>query len=97
MAWVTIHANIISQILDAALDGREMLCTISDAKEWLFILFAAVVGAYLGWWLRFWYRAIALTITIAIAIFITYWAFLQGWWLPIIPMAIALIIGSNVL
>lgn len=72
MAWVTIHANIILQILDAAIDGRVMLRTISEAKEWLFILFAAVVGAYLSWWLKFWYRAIALTITIAIAIFITY-------------------------
>ena len=94
MAWVTIHANIISQILDAALNGRAMLRTVSEAREWLFILFAAVVGAYLSWWLRFWYGAIALTITIAIAIFITYWAFLQGWWLPVVPSMITLILAA---
>ena len=30
----------------------------------------------------------------AIAFFITYWAFLQGWWLPIIPSAFSLILAA---
>ena len=94
MAWVTIHANIISQILDAALDGRAMLRTISQAKEWLFILFAAVVGAYLSWWLRFWYRAIALIVAFICITFLTYLAFLQGWWLPVVPSTFALILAA---
>ena len=93
MAWVTIHANIISQILDAAIDGREMLRTISEAGEWLFIIVATVVGAYLNWWLRsFWYGAIALIVAVVITVSISYWAFLQGWWLPIVPGAIAFLL-----
>ena len=94
MSWVTIHANIISQILDAAIDGREMLCTISEAKEWLFIAFAAVVGAYLSWWLHFWLKWIASAIAVVSVFLMTYLAFLQGWWLPVIPMAIAIILAA---
>ena len=95
MAWVTIHANIISQILDAAIDGRAMLRTITESKEWLYILLSAGIGAYLGWWLRNWLIAIALFIAIIITILITYLAFLQGLWLPVVPMAIALILAAT--
>ena len=44
--------------------------------------------------MRFGVNAIALIIAVTITIFITYWAFLQGWWLPIVPSAIALILAA---
>ena len=94
MSWVTIHANIISQILGAAIDGRAMLRTISSAKEWLFIALAAIVGAYLSWWLHFWLKWIASAIAVVSVFLIAYLAFLQGWWLPVIPMAIAIILAA---
>jgi len=98
MAWVTIHANIVAQILSAAIDGREMLCTISEAREWLCIFLSSLLGAYLSWWLRsIWVKAIVIIATIISAILITYLAFLQGWWLPIIPMAISLVFASAVI
>ena len=94
MSWVTIHANIVSQILGAAIDGREMLRTISEAKEWLFIALAAVVGSYLSWGLNFWLKWIVSAIVVIGVFLITYIAFLQGWWLPVIPMAIAIILAT---
>ena len=95
MAWVTIHANIISQILGAAIDGRAMLRTVTESREWLYILLGAGVGAYLGWWLRsLWQREIALTIAVIITISITYLAFVRGLWLPVIPVAIAIIFAA---
>lgn len=94
MAWITIHANIISQLLSAALDGRAMLRTISNTGEWLCILIGAMLGALIGWWLRNWYRAIALVLISIVTIFLTYLAFLLGLWLPIVPMAIAISLGA---
>ena len=95
MAWVTIHANIVSQLLSAAIDGRAILGTRSETKEWLCILLGAGIGAYLSWWLRsVWAKAIAIIAAIINTTLITYLAFLQGWWLPIIPIAIAIILAG---
>lgn len=95
MAGVTIEANIISQLLSAALDRESMLRTSSPVREALYLLLAAGVGAFWGWWLRsFWHRAIAISCTVIATILITYLTFLQGWWLPVIPMAIALIVAA---
>ena len=94
MAWVTIHANIVSQLLGAAIDARAMLRTISEVREWSCILIGATVGAYLSWRLKFLrLGAIALAVILG-RISISYWAFLQGWWLPIIPVAIAIIVAA---
>ncbi|WP_019509138.1 CHASE2 domain-containing protein [Pleurocapsa sp. PCC 7319] len=95
MAWVTIHANIVAQLLDAAIDGETMLYTISETKEWLYIFIGAVAGAYIGWWVRrFWLRAIVAIFSVTITVVSTYIAFLQGWWLPVVPIAIALILAT---
>ncbi|MEM7591045.1 MAG: CHASE2 domain-containing protein [Cyanobacteria bacterium P01_A01_bin.83] len=94
MAWVTIHANIISQLLSAAIDGRAMLRSIYDGTEWLLILMSVVVGSFFSWRLRvLWVGAIALTLVLIVTILLTYLTFLQGWWLPVVPMAIAFILA----
>ena len=72
-----------------------MLRTRSETKEWLCILLGAGIGAYLSWWLRsIWAKAIAIIAAINSTILITYLAFLQGWWLPILPIAIAIILAG---
>ena len=95
MAWVIIHANIVSQLLDAAIDGKAMLRTMSEGSEWLSILLGAVVGAYLSWRVRvLWRMAIALSLISVMTILLTFITFLQGWWLPVVPVAIALVISA---
>ena len=79
MAWVTIHANIISQLLSAAIDDRAMLRTMSKGTEWVCVLLSAVVGSYLGWRLRvLWQMAIVLAFVLLITILLTFLTFLQG-------------------
>ncbi|MGD1917819.1 MAG: CHASE2 domain-containing protein [Pleurocapsa sp.] len=95
MAWVTIHANIISQLLSAAINGREMLHPVSEGFEWLCILISAVVGSYLSWRRRmFWIGATSLILILVTIIFLTYLTFLQGLWLPVMPMAIAFTVAA---
>lgn len=88
---VAVHANIASQILNAALLGRPLLHTWSDPLEWLWILVWSWVGAILAWT----WRATRATIYgwlagLSLAIAISYIAFLYGWWIPAVPPAIAL-------
>jgi CHASE2 domain-containing sensor protein len=94
MSGVTIHANIISQLLNAALNGKGFLQVCSEPVEWLWILLWSGIGAILAWKISS--RSlifIAAIFTIIGILAIGYLAFLQGWWIPIIPPVIAVIIA----
>lgn len=95
MAGVTIHANIASQILSAALDGRPMLQVWSEASEWLWILLWCTTGAALAWLVK---NSKLLVFVVLVAegglIGIAYLVFLRGWWIPVIPPLMGLVIGA---
>ncbi|HEY9707878.1 MAG TPA: CHASE2 domain-containing protein, partial [Oculatellaceae cyanobacterium] len=95
MAGVVIHANITSQILSAALDGRTMLRVWSELVEWIWILFWSGVGAALSWQVKS-PRVIAVFVAIAGGGLtgIAYFAFLQGWWIPVIPPMIGVVVAA---
>jgi adenylate cyclase len=100
MAGVTIHANLISQIISAAMNGRSpSLMTWNKPLECLWILVWATVGAVLTWAQRYSNRAISRPLSISIAasglVVASYLAFLQGWWIPLVPPLMALV-GSAV-
>ncbi|MEB3311408.1 MAG: CHASE2 domain-containing protein [Snowella sp.] len=103
MPGVILHATIVSQILSAALEGQPLLRSWSEPVEYGWIILWALLGAGVSWWLKS-----PSTILVSIAtlgtILITgsYLAFLQGWWIPVIPplmglggTAIVIIILTN--
>lgn len=96
MAGVELQANFVSQILSAALDGRPLIQVWAEPVEWLWILIWAWFGATLSWRLRS-PRNSALAILLAGTglVSVCYLAFLGGWWLPLVPPAIALV-GSAI-
>ncbi|HAJ63348.1 MAG TPA: hypothetical protein DCP31_32385, partial [Cyanobacteria bacterium UBA8543] len=98
MAGVVIHANLTSQILSAALEGRPLIKSWPEPVEWLWILSWSFVGATVRWlWLKgnAWktrWTAIGLWIVPAGGILFTssYLAFLAGWWIPVVSPLFAL-------
>lgn len=98
MAGVEIHANLTSQIISAALDGRPLIQSWPEPVEWLWILLWATVGGILSWQRRYtdgvskfsFYRAVSLILAGGILVGSTYLAFLVGWWIPIVPPFLAL-------
>lgn len=98
MAGVMLHANITSQVLSAALDGRAMLQVWSEPVEWIWILLWSGLGAALSWQLKS-PRAILIAFVMAEGglIGIAYLAFLQGWWIPVVPPLIGLAIAAIIL
>ncbi|MGC9526898.1 MAG: CHASE2 domain-containing protein [Limnospira sp.] len=90
MPGVVIHANVASQIVGAALDERPQFRVWSDEVEWVWILIWAGAGAVLGWTYRFsWRVAVSLGIAGGSLIAGSYLAFLEGWWVPVVPPMLA--------
>ena len=98
---VEIHAQMTSQIIDAALQGRPLIRAWPEIVEIAWLLLWATIGAIFAWYGRYlrlinsrpipiWQQSI-----VAIAIVSTLWgssyiALLQGWWLPVVPSFLAL-------
>ncbi|MGI0487262.1 CHASE2 domain-containing protein [Pantanalinema rosaneae CENA516] len=95
-AGVSIHANVVSQIISAALDGRPLLWSWSETAEWLWILGWALVGARLGWTLKppRWTIVNLLLANAAVGVS-AYLLFLQGGWIIVVPPMLAMI-GATV-
>lgn len=103
MPGVVLHANIVSQILSAALEGEPLIQSWSEPVEYGWIMGWALLGAGVGWWSKF-PSLTLLRITVLGAGLLTgsYLAFLQGWWIPVMPplivlggTAIAILIVTN--
>lgn len=97
---VEVQANLISNIVSAALDGRSSIQTWSEPVECLWILLWSGIGATLIWkwrytgemrWLRppqaslSWQRGSLAFLAIGVLLSSTYVAFLWGWWIPVVP------------
>ncbi len=91
ISGVELHANFISQILSASLDGRSLLRVWPDSAEWLWILIWAWVGTYLSWKVRrLFYSALLVVGAGAGLSGVCYLFFAFSWWLPWVPPLLAL-------
>jgi adenylate cyclase len=98
MAGVVLHANVVSQLIDAALGKRPLIQVWIEPMEWLWILLWSAIGATLAWRLRSPMKiGVAIAGATAILLGITYGAFLQGWWLPLAPAGMGLILAAVLL
>ncbi|MBD2213980.1 CHASE2 domain-containing protein [Nostoc linckia FACHB-104] len=96
MAGVVLHANLTSQILSAALDGRPQIKILSDYMEEFLIFGWSGIGVLLIWRSRS--RLTSITSILLISTTLTgiyYLAFLNGWFLPLISSLLALL-GSAI-
>ncbi len=99
MAGVEIQANIASQVISSALEGRQGIQVWSDSLEYAWIVCWAFVGAILAWMLRSPRWAIAAMVTAEGSLLLgSYLAFAYwSWWIPVIPPSLALILAATVL
>ena len=98
MAGVFLHANIASQIISAALEGRPLLRTGEEPLEWLWILAWAGVGAAVSWWFKS-FPGLMSSILLACGGLLAgcYLVFLGSWWVPAVPSLMALLGAAVVL
>ena len=99
---VLIHANLASQILSAALDGRKLIKVVNEPLEWLWVLTWTAVGSGMSFLLLnrssiepdnlFLAKFAIICVIVPGAILFSsgYLLFLSGWWLPVITPLFAL-------
>ena len=100
MPGVIIHANIISQIISAALDGRPQIKVWSEPMQSLWIINWSFVGAILSWLgyskknaqqpISRRKNVLIVSTSAIILILISYLFFLIGWWIPVVAPLFAL-------
>ncbi len=106
MAGAIVHANLVSQILSAALDGRPQMRVCSQQAKWLWIFGCSFTAAAVVWQLRQANLArktripgltiFAIIATVGILAGSSYLAFLAGWWIPAATPILAAIASAIV-
>ena len=104
---VFIHANLASQILSEALDGRSSIKTISDPLECLWVLVWTYGGSIFTWQvldrnallkkdILFLIRTTAVCLILPATILLgsSYLLFLSGWWIPVITAGFSLVFSN---
>jgi adenylate cyclase len=98
MSGVEVHAHIASQIISTALDNRPLIKTLPDTLEWIWIFIWSGAGAILTWKFRATAKVqlliirqiLILILATGILLGSTYFFFIQGWWIPVVPPFLAL-------
>jgi adenylate cyclase len=95
ISGVTLHAQIISALLGFALQGDFSTSTLSDWQEGLWILLWGLMGGAMGIGVRSPWRFSLLALSgLFILALATYFLFLRGWWIPLVPPAIAWFVSA---
>jgi adenylate cyclase len=90
---IELHAQIASQILNAALNNRRLIHVLPNWIEGIWIIFWAVVSTVTSWIIiRIRWKLLSLYLTHSILLTIAYVAFLLGWWIPLIPPLLAMLV-----
>jgi adenylate cyclase len=93
---VTLHAHITSQLLRMALDGSAPMRTLRESGEWAWIGLWSLLGGLTGFWARSAGRlAMAGTVGLLLLGLVCYLAFIEAWWLPLVPSALAFGIAAT--
>jgi adenylate cyclase len=99
---VAVHANITSQIISAALEGRPLLKVLPDSLEWVWVAIWSFIGAGISKRLLHGnlskdniFSSLGIVVFGMVAtgvtlVFFTYLIFLEGWWIPVISPLVAL-------
>ena len=89
---IELHADLASQIVSAALDGRQLLQGVPEQLGWLWVVLWSSVGTALGWKIRSpcWLVGVILVAGGSL-MGSAYLLFLRGWWVSAVSPFVALV------
>jgi CHASE2 domain-containing sensor protein len=92
-----IHAQMVSQLVSAAKDGRSQISVWSIWQDGLWLLGWALLG---GWLIQRFRLLFAVGFGMGILIVhyqLSLWLLVWGWWVPVVPAIMAFILTSGIL
>ncbi|HEY9610124.1 CHASE2 domain-containing protein [Allocoleopsis sp.] len=92
---VVVHAQQVSQILSAVLDGRPLLRVWPGWGEALWIWGWSLAGGLIGWHFLRGSRWVVVVGAIAILYGLSFVLFIQGTWVPLVPAVLVLVFTSG--
>ena len=96
MPGVIVHAQMVSQILSAVLDGRPLLWVWPAWGEALWVYSWSVVGGLLAWRMSHPLRlGLAGVAALGVLAGVSFVLLTQGGWVPLVPSALALVLTSG--
>ena len=97
MSGIELHGHIVSQLLRFGLNGDSPVATASDRHEEAWILLWSLMGGAIGLWVRSPWRFVLSAASGLLLLALTdYVAFVIGWWIPLVPPAMAWVISAAV-
>jgi CHASE2 domain-containing sensor protein len=97
MLGVMIHAQMISQLLDAVLDAQPLLFPASNTLEMLWIISVSIIASVIVWRWQNLTLIIIKGVIIVIIIGVNWLFFLQGLWFPLLPSILTFILTGGTL
>ena len=95
ISGVALHAHVVSQLLRSALEGNRQIAVLGDKQEGLWILLWGIMGGALGFWVRSpWRFSLLGGCGLFVLSFAAYFSFLSGWWIPLVPPAVAWLVAA---
>jgi adenylate cyclase len=110
MYGVEIHAHLTNQFIETALGHQKPIRTWTDLEENLWIFLWALLGGTLVWQsrkipnknlflgdlldLRSILRFLLMAGSFSTLLGMTFWAFVAGWWIPIVPPVLSFLLAA---
>jgi|GEM_PF-5893551 len=97
MLGIMIHAQMISQLLDAVLDAQPLLFPASNSLEMLYIFIWSIIASIIVWRWQNLTLIVIKGVIIIILIVINWLFFLNGLWLPLLPSILTFVMTGGTL
>ncbi len=95
---IALHAHSISQLLRFALEVNQPIVTSSDRTEGFWILLWSLMGSAVSLKVRSpWRFSLLAASGLLILGLVAYFAFLKGYWIPLVPPAMAWLISAAIM
>lgn len=89
MYGVIVHAQATSQLISAVLDGRPLISSWPELGELFLVALWGLLGGLVAFYLRRPSLFIIGVVLTVLGLWVgAYWIFIQGLWLPVVPMTV---------
>jgi CHASE2 domain-containing sensor protein len=92
---IETHAHVVSQLISAVLDRRPLLQVWPDGWEYVWILGWGILGILVGRVFASPVKSLlGLSLAVSLLLGLSFVLLVFGWWLPIVPAALALVLNG---